>query len=93
MESRGNPDAPLEEVRAIEARSVELERTLPQQAGADASVRRAMAIPGIGLLTATAARAQGADPVAGVGTAVESARLSDLVNERAAIAPSGFPLP
>ncbi|MGH6803334.1 MAG: transposase [Methyloceanibacter sp.] len=48
----------LEEVRAIDARTVELERTLSQQAGADASVRRAMEVPGIGLLTATAARAQ-----------------------------------
>lgn len=48
----------LEEVRTIEARTVELERTLSQQARADASVRRAMEIPGIGLLTATAARAQ-----------------------------------
>ena len=48
----------LEEARTIEARTVDLERTLSQQARADASVRRAMEIPGIGLLTASAARAQ-----------------------------------
>lgn len=48
----------LEEVCAIEARVDELERTLAQQARADQSVRQAMEIPGIGLLTATAARAQ-----------------------------------